>query len=97
MATYTLTATLDDQHRLVITLPNELMGQVQEIIWESPPLATPTRSTLYALGVAKGLLAELDSADDLETLLDSERDRIARQLAGPQSLVEMVTAERGDR
>lgn len=101
MLPITMTATVDENHRLTLDLPEDIpAGEVEVIIRQLPASQTNemTRDELHEKLRAAGLLMEGPFAPpDAEELSPEERQRIG-QLAGKgRSTLELINEDREER
>jgi hypothetical protein len=106
MRTITITATVDENHRLVVDLPDIPPGPV-EITIKPVENGTPiedlepgTREWARAKLKAAGLLAEDEDFPELEgfeELSDDEEERLAQIASGGPSILDLVNQDREER
>jgi hypothetical protein len=97
MKTITLTATVDESRRLLLTVPDDVpLGQIKVTI--ELPEAESTLEELRALFLAAGILdTSIVVPDDAMELSDEELDEMGRLLAGGDSVVDLINEEREER
>ncbi len=103
MTSIILTATITKDRHLEIDLPEDVpLGPVEVVITPLPTQSTDqlelTRDEIRARLKAAGLLSEGKwSPEDAKPLSDTEREKLSRLYAGPQSIGDLVDEDRGPR
>lgn len=97
MKTITLTATVDESRRLLLTVPDDVpLGQIKVTI--ELPEAESTLEELRALLLAAGILdTSIIVPDDAVELSDEELDEMGRLLASGGSVVDLIHEDREER
>jgi hypothetical protein len=104
MKPITLTTTIDENHRLVIDVPEDMpVGEVEVTITPKSVSPAPARDTLTHEEIrpkllAAGLLTLTPVAPpDAEELSEAEEEALAQRISGGRSFAEYIDEDREER
>ena len=98
----TLNATLDENRRLIVEIPEDLAADIAEVVVQSPKSATSddtplTREIIRARLKAAGLLSEAKYApDDAKELSPQEAEKLGLLFSGERLSSDLIDEDRGE-